>query len=442
MSNINNINDELRHLKRLSAIRSGNNIKFLSPAVYSEGWCPMRVACNICESIEGLSYLLVGMPECATYSRGMNSLPEGGQGELRWLYTLDANEVIFGCRKGIIDALYVMNREGARAILMIATCVTDLIGEDFEGIIEEVQPEIDARLSFVTLGQFKNFGSPIGTWKTAEALGALMTPKPANKNRANALFVEPWGNKKDPVRFPLIVGALEKRGVEIRRIARGATLDDYMNAPDAAMNLVLSSYTQPLALKMKEAFGIPYAPLHNTYSVSDIDKIYGDIAGRFDINFSGEFDKWRDKAVELEERAHKELKGLKYAILPGVDMPAAMAVYLAGFGMEPLIMHIQDWHGEDTEYAKKLKEYGYDPPVCRIMYIENDIKIIERLKPDISFGYKPDNASENFRCVEEMGDFFGITGYERTVGILLKIFNVIETGKTGGRFDIYGTAPF
>jgi len=372
----------------------------------------------------------------------MNTLPEGEHGELRRIYTLDANEVIFGCRKGIIDALRVMDGEGARAILMIATCVTDLIGEDFEGIIEEVQTEIDARLSFVTLGQFKNFGSPMGTWKTAEALGSLMTAKPLNHNRANALFIEPWGNKNDPVRFPLIVNALEKRGVEIRRIARGAALDDYINAPDAAMNLVLCSYTQPLAAKMKEAFGIPYAPLHDAFSVWDIDKIYAEIAGKFNIDFSGDFAAWRDKAVELEERARKELKGLKYAMLPGVDMPAAMAVYFAGFGMEPLIVHILDWHGEDTGYAKKLKEFCYDPPVCRIMNIDNDIKIIERLKPDISFGWKPDGAPEDFKCAEEMGDFFGITGYERTVGLLLKIFNVIETGKSGERIDIYGTAPF
>ncbi|MDR1701375.1 MAG: nitrogenase component 1, partial [Sporomusaceae bacterium] len=174
--------EELRHLKRLSQVRSGKNIKFLTPAVYSGGWCPMRVACNICEDIEGLSYLIIGMPECTTHSRKMSALPEGGQGELRWLYVLDANEVVFGCRQGIIDSLRVMEREGAQAILMIATCVTDLIGEDLEGIISDLQNELTARLSFVTLGQFKNFGSPVGTWKTAEAFAAFMTPQPSAPN--------------------------------------------------------------------------------------------------------------------------------------------------------------------------------------------------------------------------------------------------------------------
>ena len=433
--------DELRHLKRLSTIRSGKNIKFLTPAVYSGGYCPMRIACNICENTEGLSYLLVGMPECATHSRGMNSSPEGKQGELRWLYTLDENEVIFGCREGVMDALREMDKEGAKAILIIATCVTDLIGEDLEGIIEELQPETNARLSFVTLGQFKNFGSPIGTWKTAEALSALMSPKEREKNRANAMFIEPWRYNNDPVRFPLIIDALEERGVEIRRLSRGATLQDYFDAPDAAMNLVLSSYTQPLAQKMSDSFGVPYAPLHNAFSVRQIDSVYSDIAAAFEIDLSGCFDKWRDKAIELEARAHKDLKGLQYASLTGVDMPVALARYLSEFGFEPLLLHIQDFHNEDIGYARELKALGYDPPACRIMHRDKDIEIIRRMEPDISFGYIA-NPIEGFRIAEEMNDYFGMTGYERTVSLLTRIFNVLDTGKTGERMDVYGSSPF
>jgi len=423
---------ELGHLRRLSTIRSGKNVKFLTPAVYSGGWCPMRVACNICEDIEGMSYLIVGMPECATFSRGITSRPEGAKGELRRIYVLDANEVVFGCREGMIDALRVMDKEGARAILMIATCVTDLIGEDFEGIISELQPEITARLSFVTLGQFKCFGSPIGTWKTAEALGTLMTHRERDNTKANALFIEPWPNRANPVRFPLIVGALERKGVKIRRIATGATLEDYMDAPDGALNLVLSSYTQPLAAKMEAEFGVPYAPLHNALSVAEIDGVYGMIADVFGIDWGSEFDTLREKALSLEKRAKDELKGLKYVILPGVDMPASLALYLASFGMEPLLMHIEDLHNEDTDYAKGLKALGFDPPACRMMNIDRDIEIVRSLGPDISFGYIPDPI-EGFRCAEEMGDFFGMTGYERTAGLLGRIFSVLETGEIGER---------
>ncbi|MCL2136048.1 MAG: nitrogenase component 1 [Coriobacteriia bacterium] len=436
---------ELRHLKRLSTIRSGKNIKFLTPAVYSGGWCPMRIACNICEDIEGLSYLLVGMPECATHSRGMNSSPNGQHGELRWLYTLDANEVIFGCHAGVADALRQMDAAGARAVLIIATCVTDLIGEDLEGIIEEVSPDIQARLSYVTLGQFKNFGSPIGTWKTAEAIGELMGPQAVQPGTANALFVEPWRYNNDPVRLPLVIDALIDAGVQVRRLTRGASLDDYLAAPSAQLNLVLSAYTQPLAQKMEERFGLPYAPLHQAFSVEKIDLVYEQAAAAFGVTWSADwasrFDRWRERALQLEERAQSELAGLRFAFLTGVDMPVALALYLASFGMEPLVLHVQDFHNEDIAYSQELKSLGFDPPICRIMHRDHDIEVIRRLQPDISFGYVSEPI-EGFRVSEEMGDYFGMTGYERTVSLLTRLFNVLDTGQTGERMDVYGPTPF
>ena len=432
--------ESLRHLTRLSAVRSDKNIKFLTPAVYSGGWCPMRIVCNICEEIEGISYLMVGMPECTTHSRPINSGPVGPNGELRWLYVLDEKEVIFGCRKGVIDALRRMDRAGARAIMMIATCVTDLIGEDFDSIIEEVQPELNARLSYVTMGQFKNFGSPIGTWKTAEAIGAYMQPREKVPGSANILFMEPWHTPGQPIEYPLIVGALEKRGVALRSFAAGATLDDFLDAPSAVLNLVTTAYTQPLAASMEKRFGIPYVPLHNAFSVEQVDAAYAMIEDALGVDLSEEFRGWRDKAVALEERARRELPGLRYALMTYVDMPVALARYLSEFGMEPLLMDVQDFHREDALYAKTLKERGFDPPVCHIMYRDRDILLIRDLKPDLCFGYISEPV-EGLKVVEEMGDFFGITGYERIVGLLSRIFTVLETGKMGERLDIYGPVP-
>ena len=65
----------------------------------------MRMASVIIENIEGLSSLLVGMPECTTHSRLFSPYPEGEKGELHWLYALDSREVVFGCRDGVMEAL-------------------------------------------------------------------------------------------------------------------------------------------------------------------------------------------------------------------------------------------------------------------------------------------------------------------------------------------------
>jgi hypothetical protein len=126
--------------------------------------------------------------------------------------------------------------------------------------------------------------------------------------------------------------------------------------------------------------------------------------------------------------------------MTGVDMPVAFARYLSEFGMEPLLLDVQDFHREDAGYAKTIKERGFDPPVCHIMYRDRDVLIIRDLHPDICFGYISEPV-EGLKVAEEMGDFFGITGYERVVGILSRIFTVLETGKKGERLDIYGPVP-
>ncbi|NLW69946.1 MAG: nitrogen fixation protein NifE [Eubacteriaceae bacterium] len=435
----------LRHLKKLSSVKGDKNIKFLTPAVYSGGWCPMRAACNIVEGIEGLSYMLVGMPECATHSRGMTSMPEGPGGEARLLYVLDANEVIFGCREGVIEALLRLDKEGIRALLMIATCVTDLIGEDFEAIISEVQPKIKMKLSYVTLGQFKNFAAPIGTSKVAEALATLMEPPQESEisddKQVNALFIEPWRNKNTPTEFPLIVDALKQRGVSVRALTGDSPLDNYLLAPNAVCNLVLSDYTLSLAKKIEKNFSVKRIDLHSAFSVEEIDLTYLTLSKMLDISLEGAFDEWRTRAVELEKRAEIELRGLKYVMLTSVDMPLALARYLGRFGMEPILIHMLDFLPGDEENRAALNEMGYDPPICRIMHQDHDIELIRTLCPDICFGYIKEEIP-GLKVSREMGDFFGLTGYERTAGILSRLFSVLETGITPqGGFDIHGSAP-
>ena len=433
---------DLSHLKKLSTVRSGKNIKFLTPAVYSGGWCPMRVATNIAEDLQGLSSLMVCMPECATHSRSMTSRPEGEHGEKRWLYTLDANEVIFGCRQGVMEALRTMDAEGARHILMIATCVTDLIGEDFEAIISELQPQIKAKLTYVALGQFKNFGTTFGTAKTAVAVGRLM--EAAEKKRAglvNVLFLDAWRTKGVPMKLPLIVGELERKGITVRRLTSEAALQDFLEGPDAQANLVVSAYMQPLAKEMEERFGVPCLDLTRAFHVDDIDAAYQKLGKLLGIDLTDSFADWRAKAVELEARAEKELAGKKYVMITEVDVPVALTEYLTDFGMEPILLHLDDLLPEDIRVAKALKSRGIDPPVCRIMNDDHDLPLIrDELKPDITFGYLR-NPVPGLATCEEMGDFFAITGYERTVGILSRIFEVLETGKTKEVFDLYGPAP-
>ncbi len=428
---------ELEHLKKLSGVKSGTGIKFLSPAVSPGCHCPMRMAALTAKNIEGLSSLLVGMPECTTHVRLFNPKPDGNHGEMHWLYVLDANEVVFGCRDGLMDALKVMDREGAKAILLIATCVPELTGEDMEAIIHEVQPELSASVSHVMLGQFKNFSYPPGYWKTMEALVALMNGQQTNPLQVNVLGRSP---KEDHIPMPSLLSELESKGLTLRYLAPGTSLEEIQKAPDAALNLVVSPYAQPMSVRMEQEFGVPYISLHTAFSVKDIDQAYEEIAERFGFTWNGEFAKEREKAIALEQQAAETLRGIKYVCASGVSLPLVLAAYLDGFGMEPLLIHMEEFYPEDKKHSKALIAMGQNPPVCRMVNEESDVLVLQKLAPDICFGNLPP-GEKTIPRVEDMMHLYGIIGYSLTEKLLLQTFQVTDkTGITGKGENKYGTA--
>ena len=428
---------ELKHLKKLSSVKSVTGIKFLSPAVSPGCHCPMRMAAITANNIEGLSSLLVGTPECTTHVRLYNPKPEGKHGEMHWLYVLDANEVVFGCREGLIDALRKMDKEGAKAILMIGTCIPELIGEDMEAVIHEVQHELSASVTHVMLGQFKNFSYPPGYWKTMEALVNLMKNQKKNPVQINVLGRNP---KEEHIPLPSLFSQLENKGLKLRYIAPGATLDDIRTAPDAALNLVVSPYAQPMAVRMEREFGIPYVSLHTVFSVEGIDRAYEEIANMFGFVWKDEFTEERKRALKSEQDAAERLWGLKYVCSLGVSMPLALATYLAGFGMEPLLIHMEEFYPEDKAHSKALLALGQNPAICRMVDAESDMTIIKNLNPDICFGNLPP-WNKTVLNVENMMKLYGVIGYDLTIKILSQTFDVLDKAGINGKGEkIYGTA--
>lgn len=429
--------DELNHLKKLSAVKSGKGIKFLSPAISPGCHCPMRMAALTAKEISGLSSLLIGMPECATHVRLFNPKPEGKDGELHWLYVLDQHEVVFGCRKGVMDALRQMDQAGAKAILLIATCIPELIGEDMEGIIQEIQPELSASITYVMLGQFKQFSHPPGYWKTMEAMASLMTNKQTNPRCINILGRSP---KEIHIPKPALLSQLESKGLAVRYLAPGASLTDFQNAPDASLNLVVSPYAQPLASRMEQYFDIPYIALHPRFSVADIDQACLEIAEHFGFAWDNVFEEERTKALALEHAAGQILQGLRFAESPGISMPLAFAAYLASFGMEPVLIHMDEFYAEDKEHSKKLLNQGWNPLICRMVNLEAEYPILEKLAPDICFGTLP-VGKQTIPAIDNMRSFYGKAGYELTTELLHLILSVAKKKRLSRKGEtIHGTA--
>lgn len=415
---------DVSHLKRLSAIKSNGGVKFLTPAAFPGSHCPLHTALALVGSIKGLSSLVVGTQECATYSSIVLKNTQATSAELHWTYILDANEVVFGCRQGVMDALQKMDQAGVNAILLLTTCVPELIGEDIEGIIREIQPKLSARLLCVLLGHFKCNSFPAGSWKTLQALGSLMEPSETQPQAINVLGILPI-KKHTPM--PSILSTLQSQGFSLRCLSQGASsLEDFLAAPDATLNLVLSPFADPLATAMEQSFGIPTFRLHNAYDVAEIDELNSSIAKMLKIQWRYELCHERTEALSLQEQAKERLAGCRYI---GTHIGRArmlpLASYLATLGMEPLLLHLEEFWPDDTYWAEKLNALSYDPLVCHMVNSSSDVPLLESFSPDLCLGGL---TGMNIRipCISDLSSLYSLFGYQRTSILLKKLLHALD----------------
>lgn len=429
--------NELKHLKRLSAVRSNAGVKFLTPAAFPGNHCPMHTSLALSANIQGMSTLVVGTAECGIYSRNVIAKTGSQEGVFHWMYILDANEVVFGCREGLIGVIREMDRAGAKAIMLILTCVPEVIGEDIEGIVHEIQPDVNARLSFVLMGHFKCNSYPSGYWKTLAAFTDLMEEAKPRPDTVNILGRSP---KEDHIPVPELLTGLESRGFRLRLLAPKSDIADFAAAPDAKLNLVLSPYLNPLATVMEQRYGVPYISLHEIYDVLGIDRLYEAVAESLGVDWGDEFEQTRQQAISQQNQARQVFQGLSYTSTHRNALtPLPLALYLAEFRMKPLLLHMEEFYPDDRKWAKALKESGEDPLVCHMVNENADAALLERLRPDLSFGEIPGGTGQ-IPCVPHLDELYGRIGYERTCLLISRMLKTWENGKRlyTGR-DSHGT---
>lgn len=417
----------IRHLARLSAARSMGAVRQLTPTAFPGNHCPLHTALSLGTRIEGLSTLVVGTAECGYYSRNLVSASSHAGRGVHWTYLLGDREVVFGCRDGLRDAIVEMDRVGAEVILLLVTCVPEMIGEDVEGLCHEMRPEVDATLIPVSLGNFMCGSYQPGYWKTLLALGKLTESEGGVAWTVNVLGRR---DQEDHLPLPRVIAALEERRVPLRYLAPSASVEDFIAAGDARLNIVVSPFMEPLAVRMEDEHGIPFVSLHDIYGVAEIEEAYLRIEGLLDVRITGGCDERRDRAWSLQEKVPGLLKGLRYiGANVGAVQPLPLSVYLARMGMLPIMVHMEEFYPSDARWRRTLLESGEDPAVCLMVNEEVDQKIIEALCPDMVIGDW--GGRERLRPPTiQILDLYGQVGYERTITLLERMIRALpSTGK-------------
>lgn len=412
-------------LRPLSALRSTSGIGMVKQAMSPGSHCPMHTAMSLAGQIWGLSTLVVGTPECAVYSRMVADSFAQESGGFHWTYTLSDDETVFGCRKGLLSALREMDQSGAAAVLIIFTCVPELIGEDPEALIHELQPAVTARLLPVLLAHFRCISYPEGFSKTLLQMGRLMQRRPVLKDTVNLIGAPPG------IRNNTAFTALKAEKKRMRILGAGADLSDFIDAPDAAVNVVCAAYGLPLALWMQKKWNLPFIRLYDCYSPADISGEMARLQKALHLT-SGEAVRQRAAEIaEREERIREQCAGQRFALVPHSLHCLSLAAYLTELGLVPVFLHLEEYTKEDGCHAERILTAGQDPAVghCDRQGISKNA--LSSLQPDLYFGNVTDTEKEDILLnPDALQRFFG---FDRTAALL----DMLETA-SAERKGLYG----
>ncbi|MDF2985165.1 MAG: oxidoreductase/nitrogenase component 1 [Eubacterium sp.] len=411
--------ENLRHLNRISDVNSNKGVKFLHKAASPGSHCPLHTTLATIKRLGNVSSLVVGMPECGYYSRFVMTSPYGRNGELHYLYEMDSNEVVFGCREGLMDAIRQMDREGAKVIFIVVTCIPELIGEDIESVITELKGEINAKLLFTNVAHFTRNGYQAGFFNTISKLPDIAEGIIPARDGSNINILGSAGSSE----MLLFNQSLIEGGYKINILDNNSSLEDILSSVDGKISIVLSPKMMKLAKKLEEKYGIPYFCLHNLYSCDDITIKYENILEMLNSKHLNVLQELKAELLQLEEECKTILKGRKFITSnPELDT-IPYAAYLSSLGMLPVLLHVEEFYEENMELCSSLKAYGQDPYVCYISDVSRLMNVIEEEDIFISFGNCEDMRQEKIISDLDLNKMAELSGYSRSIALLEKIMH-------------------
>ncbi|MBU4535423.1 MAG: nitrogenase [Euryarchaeota archaeon] len=179
--------------------------------------------------------------------------------ELNWITTnLQQSDVVYGASQKLKNAvLEAQKRYDPKAIFILTTCTSGVIGEDIEGAVNEIQPEVKAKIVPVHCEGVRS--RLVQTGYDAFWHGVLKylvkKPEKIQKDLVNvaSMLSYTWQDRLEIKRL------LGKVGLRVNFIPEFASVNQLEELSEAAVTAPLCpTYTDYLSRGLKQEFDVPY----------------------------------------------------------------------------------------------------------------------------------------------------------------------------------------
>lgn len=420
-------------LNKLDEINEDKDIKSLSHAIFPGTHCPLFGVMLTASYIKNMPVLVVGTSECTYYTKNFAYHRQKGKDSVYSL-ALKEKDVVFGAQVKVEKAIkQIVEIEEPDAIMIVTTCVPELIGEDYSSIEYSLSDEINIPIFVVNTEHFKCNSHIPGMTRALRSLGNAMT-KPKYNEGVNIL-----GHRQSDVEKTELVKLLKSQGIKINTVIPSkCDIEDVKNASNVKLNIVTDMIAIDLAKYMKEKFGIDYIYFDKHMSKNIIFENYHKLSKILDIDFNKQLSEQRKEYDELFLKVSETLKGKKL-IYGNTPMMAFETVdFLSDLGAIPIFVQVRELYEQDKIFKDNLIEKGLNPYVSRIANIAPLRHLYDSIGADLYIGHEnPMLLREKGLMQITMDSHAQKIGYELPIAMmkdLIKLFEM-KNNKMGGMMN-------
>ncbi len=242
------------------------------------------VGCS--SSALGYRELFRGVPE---------ELGRPGKYKLNWMTTnLQQDDVVYGAGEKLRETiLEAEERYHPKAIFILTSCTTGIIGEDIEGTVDEVQPDVEATIVPIHCEGVRSRLVQTGYDAFWHAVLKYLVKEPEKKQKdlvnVASMLSYTWQDRLEIERL------LGKLGLRVNFIPEFATVEQFEKLSEAAVTApICPTYTDYLSRGLEQKFGVPYFLYPTPTGFQNTDEWLRQIG------------KYTDKEEEVEELIKEE----------------------------------------------------------------------------------------------------------------------------------------
>lgn len=361
----------------------------------------------------------------------------------RWISTnLGENDIVYGGADKLKSAIREINkRANPRSIFILTSCTSGIMGDDIEGIVSEIQPEIKAKIVPIHCEGFRSQLMQTAYDAIWHAVLKYLVKKPEKKQEdlVNVVGVSIQNTWLDRQEINRLFGKL---GLRANFVPEYAITEQFETLSEAAVSAAFCpSLTDYLLKGLKQEYGIPYVRTPIPLGIKNTGNWLRKIA-----EYTGKEHIVENVIKEEEARILPQLNALREEFKkikgngqrPTILEFSGQARTLGGlslsneFGLEIIGAEVLEYDRLLYDDLKELYEQigDFDIHVANLQSYEYS-NVLERTKPDlyptcpfIGSVYKRDTPSvrhHSFRAdITPYGPQIGYTGAIAYGNVLLR----------------------